>query len=425
MKLKFSIATYFIAYFFLLLLLYVYKIKTYFYWGNIAILQETFFDFSTYRFLTASFIFFLNLYFLQRTNKKKFAFIILSLFFILLTIPSLITFTSENMYPVSLMLFHQLLFFGLYFFSKIKVNFDRVPVLNKRQALLLFLILTTIGVIPYLLVYGPHINLKNLLLIDVYYTRTRMAALTNPYFGYTYSLFTRIVIPLLIVFALELRNKLVVLIGVFYLILFYLFGAHKTVYLGLIVVLIFYRWSYLKTIKKVLKYSNLFIILCIVLAFFSYDYPWILTFRRIHFLPALLDIAYLDFFAENYIYWSESILKSFVDYPYDLKHTYLIGQEYFKNPNMAANNGLISDGYMNFGTLGVLINIVIVSLYFMLLNSLNIPARYFGIYLLVVFSFLSSATFTVFLTHGGIALLLVSIFILNEKKSQQKGHPMV
>ncbi|WP_276168602.1 hypothetical protein [Zobellia alginiliquefaciens] len=110
-------------------------------------------------------------------------------------------------------------------------------------------------------------------------------------------------------------------------------------------------------------------------------------------------------------------MKTFIDYRYDVTHAHLIGEAYFNSPNMDANNGLISDGFMNWGTWGVLINCFIVSFYFMVLNSLRIPAKYFGLYLLIIFSFISSSTPTVMLTHGGLALLIISIFILNESKS--------
>ena len=85
---------------------------------------------------------------------------------------------------------------------------------------------------------------------------------------------------------------------------------------------------------------------------------------------------------------------------------------------MSANNGLISDGYMNFGTLGVIFNILLIAFYFMVLNSLKIPARYFGLFVLTIFSFISSSLSTVLLTHGGLALLMVSIFILNNKRNE-------
>jgi hypothetical protein len=415
MKLKIPISAYFVSYFFLLMTLYHYKIEAYFYWTYLEEIQGTDFTFSVVRFGMASLLFFLNLYFLLQIKSAKLAYIVLAIFFSLLTIPSLIAFTSGVIYPISVLIFHQGLFFGLYFFSKIRINFDAIPVVNKTQSLYLLILITMVGVIPYLYVYGPHINLKNLLLIDVYQTRSTMSDLGNSYFGYTYSLFTKIIIPLIIVFALELKKKIWVMVGVLFLILFNLFGAHKTVYLGLLVVLVFYRFSFDQSVKYLVKFSSIAIIICIFLALFAYDYPWILSFRRIHFIPTLLDICYVDFFSDKPLYWSESVLKRFIDYPYDIRSTYLIGETYFNRQDVSANNGLISEGYMNMGSFGVLINIFLVSAYFMVLNSLKIPAKYFGLIFLLIFSFISSSVFTVLLTHGGLALLLVSIFLLNKK----------
>lgn len=418
MKLKLNISYYFVLYFFLLMGLYHYKIKTYFYWVYIAEIGDGDFDFSVVRFLIAVVLFFINLRLLKSIPKTKLIFIVLSIFFAILTIPSLIAFTSAGMYPIKLLVYHQGFFAILFLLSKVRVDFNKVPVINKTQALYLLLVITTIGVVPYLIVYGPHINLRNLFLIDVYRTRAIMGELSNPYFGYTYSIFTKIIIPLIIVFGLELKKKIWVLVGVLYLILFYLFGAHKTVYVGLLVVLVFYRFSYEQSVKLIVKYSSILMVLFALLALVGYDYPWILSFRRVHFIPTLLDICYLDFFHDNYLFWSDSILKSFVEYPYDVRATNLIGEVYFNRPDMSANNGLISEGYMNFGRWGVLINILIVSSYFAVLNSLKIPAKYFGLLVLTMFSFLSSSVFTVLLTHGALALLLVSIFVLNNKKVQ-------
>ena len=417
MKLRLKIYHYFSLYFFLLMGLYHYKIKHYFYWEYIALLKDGDFGFSFVRLLFAVIVFYSNLFFLSKIKTTKFAFIVISIFFSLLTIPSLIAFTSGQLYSLKLLAYHQAFFFVLYFLLKVRIDFSSIPVLNKTQALYLFLAITTIGLIPYLIVYGPHINLKNLVLVDVYQTRAVMGKLSNPYFGYTYSVFTKIIIPLIIVFGLELKKKIWVFVGAMYLILFYLFGAHKTVYVGLVVVLVFYRFSYVQSVKSLLKYSSILITVCVVLAFVGYDYPWILSFRRVHFVPTLLDICYTDYFNDNFLYWSDSVLKRFVDYPYEVRATNIIGEVYFNRSDMSANNGFVSEGYMNFGTWGVLLNIFIVSLFFMILNSLKIPAKYFGLFVLTMFSFLSSSVFTVLLTHGGLALILVSIFVLNDKQN--------
>lgn len=416
MKLKLNLKTGIIIYFLLLAWLYHYKIKHYYYWGYVGILEGEVFGFSLVRLFVATLILLSNLYFISRIDRNKLSFIVISIFFVLLTIPSLIAFTSNDIYPIKLLIYHQTFFHSLYFLSKVKIDFKRIPVLNKKQSLYILLLITAIGSLPYIIIYGPHINFKNLLLIDVYSTRNIMNSLSNPYFGYTYSIFSKIIIPLIIVFSLELKNKLWTIVGIAYLILFYLFGAHKTIIVALFLVFVFYKFSYFGAVKKWVYLSNALIVLVICFALFGWDYPWILTFRRVHFLPTLLDICYLDFFEAKPIYWSESILKPFFDYPFSAKHANVIGEHYFKNPDMGANNGIISDGFMNFGSVGVMFNVFLVSGYFMVLNSLNIPSRYFGLFILIIFSFISSSTLTVFLTHGAFALLLISMFVLNEKK---------
>lgn len=422
MRLKLPFPFYLTVYFILMMLMYHFLVKHYFYWSYIAFLKEDEFGFSLSRLWVSIGLFLFNLLSLRKQYKNKLSFIVVFLVFALSTAPSLVAYTSGPIYPIMALVYHQILFYIIYFLSFVKVDLSRIPSFNKKQSLYLLFLITTIGLIPYLVVYGPYIDWKNLFLIDVYKTRAATKGLSNAYFGYTYSLYTKIIIPLIIIFSLELKNRLMMFVGIVYLMLFYLFGAHKTVYLGILVVLAFYKFNYLKSVNWILFLSILLLLVCFALAALGYDYPWILTFRRVHFLPSLLDISYLDFFRENAMYWSESLLSSFIEYPYDQRHEYLIGEAYFNRPDMAANNGLISDGYMNLGSMGVIIHSFIIGVYFMLLNSLRIPPRYFGIYFLVIFAFISSSLFTVFLTHGAIALLIISIFLLRDGHEKNMPH---
>lgn len=417
-KLKFSTSTALWVYYVLLTLLYHLEVKHYFYWDNIANKLDGSFDFSLSRFLLSTVIFTLNIRGLISKRSRGFIYPIATVFMLLLTVPSLIAYTSKSMYPTKLLLFHQILFWSLLMIGSLKFKSPiNLPTLKRKQAIWLFLGVTLIGIIPYLISYGPYLNLKNLLLVDVYKTRAQVAGISNPYFGYSYSLFTKIIIPLLLVFSLEVKNRLLVVVSVVFLVLFYMFGAHKSVYLGIIFILIFYKFSYKEIVKKMLFFLNILVALALILSFFSMDYLWILTIRRIQFIPSLLDICYLDFFKGTPIYWSESILGSIIDYPYDIRSTRLIGEGYFGRLDMSANNGLISDGYMNANTFGVLINIFLVSIFFMILNNLRLPSKYFGLYFRVVLSFISSSLITVFVTHGAIFLLLISIVVLRKRKS--------
>ena len=416
MKLRLSLHFYVSMYFFVLLFLYHFKIKTYYYWRYIAeYLRNTYFDLSIQRLLVAVIIFYLNLYYLKKVDARKFSFAIIYLFFLLTTVPSLIAFTSKNVYPFQLLFYHQLFFWMLLFFSKVKINLGKIPSFSKKQGLIILVFTVILGTLPFIIILSPYINLKNLLLVDIYETRALMASKSNSYFAYMYSPFTKIVIPLFVVFALERKKWGLAVLGILYLIVFFLFGGHKTVYLGLLMLVIFYRYSYYQIIRNLLKLFIFLMLLAIVLALFSSDTLWILTFRRTHFIPALLDICYLDFYKDNYLYYAETLPDSILKSPYEANHVNIIGKYYFNSPEMSANNGLVSDGYINFGFAGVLLHSVIISFYFMILNNLNIKAKYFGLYILVVFSFISSSLTTVLLTHGAFLLLVISILFLNEK----------
>ncbi len=417
MRIRLNLNFYTCLYFFVLLVIYHYKVKTYPYWNYIAFKKNADFDLTWLGLVIAIIIFYINLQSLKRLSTKKISLGIIYIFYFLITIPSLISYSSKGIYSAELLIYHQLFFYCLIIFSKFKLDLSFFPTINKSQGLIVLTIIVLLGAIPFIIVLGPHINLKNLLLIDIYETRRIMSYNTNPFFAYLYSPFTKIIIPLIIVMSIEQKKSLFTIIGVLLLLLFFLFGGHKTVYLGLGVLLLFYKFSYKKIILIVAKLSIALAIIAMVLAFFNYDMLWILIFRRVHFIPALLDICYYDLFQNNYLYWSEGILKRFFNSPYDVNHVRVVGEIYFKKPKMAANNGLISDGFMNFGTIGVIIHIFLISFYFLIINNLNIKPKYFGLYLLVILSFISSALTTVLLTHGGLVLIFISIFILNEKEN--------
>jgi hypothetical protein len=58
-------------------------------------------------------------------------------------------------------------------------------------------------------------------------------------------------------------------------------------------------------------------------------------------------------------------------YPYDRPIGFIIGQNYINAAEMNANNGIIGDGYMNLGYLGVGLNIAIVTAIFLFFNSIK------------------------------------------------------
>ncbi|MCO6432044.1 MAG: hypothetical protein J5J00_14385, partial [Deltaproteobacteria bacterium] len=109
--------------------------------------------------------------------------------------------------------------------------------------------------------------------------------------------------------------------------------------------------------------ERLSLVLCVVVAlslgaYFVLDDLWLsnLFSRRIFMIPALISFHYYDFFMDRPLMLAGTRLGAiFGEYPYHLPTPHLIGYYYFGSSEAGANNGIMADGYMNFGTFGLLL----------------------------------------------------------------------
>ncbi|TMM58950.1 hypothetical protein FEE95_05825 [Maribacter algarum] len=377
------------------------------------------YDFSFLKFCFGSLIVLANIFVLSSVKLKDMLYAVLVLVLVFFVFPSAVLFINVDGVDMRIFLSQNIFFWSILLIGKIKIKFSSKKT-SLRSSKNLLLVVVLVGIVPFVVLYLPYINLNNLLLREVYETRAIMASnISNLYTDYTYSWFSKLIIPSLLVFGLFRKNKTTVFLGISSLIFLYLCGANKAVFAGLIMVLVLYRFDY----RKKMNYLLLFLIGVTLLSLFSSlvfknNDLMVLTVRRPFLLPGLLDLLYFDFFDGNNLFWSESITGSFIEYPYDKPHSYIVGEEYFGKAEWNANNGIISDGFMNFGMIGVTINAVIVGLYFSTLNQLNISGKFFGLIFLFIFSLISSSLTTVLLTHGGFVLLLLAIFVLKDTRKQ-------
>lgn len=373
------------------------------------------FEFSKAKFLISLSMILIVLLTVTVNRVRGFFYLIQILTLIFLVFPSAIMFANIRSVDYRIFLSHLLFFFSLVLIGKIKLNtYPESFETNKIIKLLFYFIL--IGIIPFVILYLPHINLKNLFFQEIYETRALLAEkVNNIYTNYTYSWFNKILIPILFVFGLYSRNKLIIVASVLILVFLFLCGAHKAVFVGIIIIVILYKYNYETKAKYFIKFMLLITIISLVASLvFNNDILMIMSIRRALFIPALLDVLYFDFFEGNYLYWSETFNGLIADYPYEYSHSYVIGKHYFNDIDWGANNGLISDGFMNFGMFGVIINILIVGVYFSLINQLNVSSKFFGVFFLLFFVIISSSLSTVLLTHGGILLLLLAFIVLKD-----------
>jgi hypothetical protein len=144
--------------------------------------------------------------------------------------------------------------------------------------------------------------------------------------------------------------------------------------------------------------------------------------RRAVFVPAYLHYVYLDFFSDNqFIYWSNNALSTFIDYPYHESSAKVIGA-YLGKPDMAANNGFIASGYMHAGIFGIafytltLFTIMFLLDYFRKNLPVNVIAAFSVAPITSVMT--SSDLITSLLTHGLLMMLFI-VYLLSSNSIEK------
>ncbi|WP_298314764.1 hypothetical protein [uncultured Aquimarina sp.] len=346
---------------------------------------------------------------------------ILNLVLLFFVIPAGLFFASNKIVPLEIFIYNNLLLYFIWIFSYI--NWDiKIPVLNKKEVVTVLLVIITIGIIPFIFVYGPYINLKNLLLIDVYKTRTLVTEnVSNMYTAYTYSWYSKVLIPIIIVFCIYYRKRTALVFSFVFLMFLYLCGAHKMVFLGTFAVLLFYKYDYFRKTYLLIKFLIIVAIICIVLAeLFDSHYFWSISLNRVFMLNPLIDYCFFDFFEGKPIYWSTSFMSRFIEYPYELSPDHIIGRDYLSNPKVNANTGIIANGFKNAGLIGIFINISFVSLFFSLLNYFRISSKFYGMFIVLIFTFTNASLTGSILTHGLLILFVMCMFVLRKTEYSLK-----
>lgn len=143
-----------------------------------------------------------------------------------------------------------------------------------------------------------------------------------------------------------------------------------------------------------------------------------LFIRRLLFVPRYLDTCYYDFFLTNEPdFFRSSFLRHFgFISPYtgsDNGIPFIIGAQYFGNPNMNCNNGFFSDAISNFGSYGVLI-MPFFLIFFLYLFDKSVLYLNRKLIIVPIFLFIlginSTFLLTELLTHG--MLILMFLFSL-------------
>lgn len=342
--------------------------------------------------------------------------VLVQLFFL---IPNLIVWmhTSQNAFIVLLTMF--LLFILNY--EKFDLPRIRTVKLSLREQSMLLIALAAVMLVPLLSTFNFHLETSMFTFgKELYEVRRENSQLSNPLVNYIFSPYVKVLLPLLIGFGFVNKQKWLSIAGLLLMVTVYLLSPHKSIFIGAIVVFGFaILANYRNQIGIVLGSILLLSFIGAILAENGSLMLNSLLVRRVFFLPAYLNSCYLEFFQNDTLYYSYGFMRRFIDYPYEIEPSFLIGQEYFHSKNTNANNGILSDFIINLGYSGAFLGVLLVGILFKFIDSLNIHAKYFGLFFLLLFTLLSSGFVVVLVTHGGIFLLVLSFFFLSNTQKKE------
>lgn len=268
----------------------------------------------------------------------------------------------------------------------------------------------------------------NLNFLKVYEYREQNSELSSggifTYFNiWTYKVFNIILISVSLFYKRYGLLAIFVCIQVF----FFAASAHKSVLLmGMLVISIWYFFR--KRSSLILLPTSLTFLICFsMLLYFYYGNITLASvfIRRLFFIPAYLNYEYIAFFSVNdFVFWSNSIMKWLLKYPYSDNIAHTIGI-YIGNPGMGANNGIISSGYAQAGAIGVMIYACILAclLRFIqfLANGIYPPWFILSLFIVPISSvILNSDLFTTLSTHG-FAVAILMLFLIRNSPNNRKG----
>lgn len=274
-----------------------------------------------------------------------------------------------------------------------------------------------LAMVPFFVTYGLPRDLSVLSLSQhTYDVRAHAVAQGNISTNYLKGPLVNVLIPLLLVAGLSIQKKRWILPLVAVLALSYLFfvSPQKSILFSIIVVLMSYPFRNCATKAGVFLYGLL--LACVGSVALNLLTGNMLAesivVRRLFFIPVLVCDQYFAFFQGHPMLLSHSFLSHFFAYPYALDPSHLIGYMMYDRTITSCNTGIVADGFMNFGHLGAFLFVLLGAAVLRFVDAVDYDSRYFGLVVLLLFSFLNGALFTALLTHGGLALILSVLFVI-------------
>jgi hypothetical protein len=293
-----------------------------------------------------------------------------------------------------------------------------LPHVRSRKAAVYGLLFSGVAIVTVWMLFSGGLRYFNLDFSLVYeYRRDAGDAINQGVMSYLNIWATKVFGPVLLALFLWKNKYLLAGLVIVLHILWFGISSHKSVLLYPFVITFLWAWFRNTGALSLIPLGMSLVVTSAFLLYVLYDEVLVssLLIRRAFFTPAKLTYDYYEFFALNpFVYWSNSVASYFIDYPYQLSPSMLIGEYIGTEGN--ANNSFLATGYIHAGIPGVLFYGLLVGLLFRLIDSLaraSVPV-WIAVAAVIVpsYSLITSADLlTALLTHG-IGVSLVVLFFL-------------
>lgn len=312
----------------------------------------------------------------------------------------------------------------------IKLRRLRLKYIDTNKLLYFFAILSLLFIFSIFAFGGG--RFINFDIMRVYDFRSEAASNLPSIYSYLSPNFSKIIIPLGIVFSFIYRKRMLLLIFIFCAVMIFALTSNKSP-LFIPFAIVFTYW--VSNFSKKEDLTIMALIMVVLIGAVTYYlklsgiqrlWGWFgaLFIYRTLIIPSLLDWYHFEFFSSNPVYyWADSKFSlGLITRPYDIPMQYLIGREYFGSEHIAANTGWIGSGMGNAGYWGILLYSILFGLFLSLIDvyAKKLDKRVIlAICLIPVTTIARSCDFSsMFLTQGLFALLFVLIFLggdINQK----------
>lgn len=257
----------------------------------------------------------------------------------------------------------------------------------------------------------------NLNILLIYEFRDQVSAVVNQgLMGYLITWGFKVATPVLLALALYYQKYILGIIIFLTQILWFGVLGHKSIlFFPLITIFLWTLYAHSRSLSLIgIAATAITVISLLIFLIFDDIIAASLLVRRIFFVPPQLTSAYFEFFNNNgFLYWSNSVTGSWIDYPYAYGPAEVIG--YFVGSGAFANNSFFASGYMHAGFLGMCLYSAIVGFILRMIDGLAkdfetpwLPLAFVAGPFITMF--MSSDLLTVILTHG-LAFAVIVLFV--------------